>query len=297
MILLFFVVVVTMFVLPPSLDEQIRDELEEVRLLLDNAVVLVDKSLEETISVYNAVRARVTHLCDECFAEATDFNQRRRCDETCKIGEPTTLEQMSIVFKDVRARLQDECVSCFTDDLHPSLNCRPCEALAYPPVEDDEWSLSLRIWLGSMSRETKTEMANFIARDLFLTDNTFFRVSQRRCVDATNYCLSTYGFDGFDYEKFCDDGTRKILDRMRGMGNNNRKSSTSEPQELTRVSETSSSVAIDDPLSSMRKEILLALQLDHVKKESSSSSSSSVKRVATFSTLVLIGVSVFIRTL
>lgn len=163
---------------------------------LENVFVLPQASLKDVAYVYRMIHERLVVMCDNCFADATDFNERRECNELCVLDAPVTLEQVAQVHKDALKRFRQECADCYygRDWGESRAFCAPCEALATPPAAY-EWSLSMSIWLSYMPLETKKTMADFLAKDLFVADNSFFRANEDACVNSMTYCVRTYGRD------------------------------------------------------------------------------------------------------
>ena len=168
---------------------------KSVGFLLENGFFLDNATLEQLAPVYRLVRDRLTEACDDCFSDAYDFNDQLKCNAPCAIGETVTLEKLAQVYKDVHTRFEHECENCYfgRDSGEKQFFCEPCEALAYPPaVSDYEWSLSFRIWLDQLPLATKMRAAEFLARQLFTADNSFYHVNERRCVESMKYCERTY---------------------------------------------------------------------------------------------------------
>jgi hypothetical protein len=67
-----------------------------------------------------------------------------------------------------------------------------------------EWNLPMRLWLSQLSLDVKKNIAEFLARELLIADNAFFRVNEQRCRESAAYCSRTYDCRLLSSED-CDD--------------------------------------------------------------------------------------------
>jgi hypothetical protein len=187
------------------------------RLTIDSGFFLEDATLAQAAEVYRFARDRLMIVCHDCFAEAYDLDERLECDKQCAIGDPITFNQLIAVYEDVRERLPDECYECFDYPPLPLQHCQRCIALgieAGVAGDSSDWNLPMRLWLSQLPTSIKENIAEFLARELFTADNTFFRANEQRCQVSADYCSRTYGLRLVveDYDYYADKLNERILE-------------------------------------------------------------------------------------